>query len=119
VASKFTELVIDCAQPRRVAEFWAAVLDYKITEEEADLVYIEGAEGSGPGIVFVKVPEAKSVKNRVHIDVNATDRDQMEEVERLEGLGATRIDIGQGDVSWVVMADVEGNEFCVLRSRVE
>jgi glyoxalase superfamily protein len=119
MASKFTELAVDCADPRRVAEFWAAVLDYKMTEENDDEVYIEGPEGSGPGLVFVKVPEGKSVKNRVHIDVNPSDRDQGEEVERLEALGATKIDIGQGDVKWVVMADIEGNEFCVLRTRVD
>jgi len=69
-----------------------------------------------PTIVFVPVPERKSVKNRVHIDVNPIDRTQAEEVERLEALGARRVDVGQGDVGWVVMADPEGNEFCVLRS---
>jgi hypothetical protein len=74
---------------------------------------------TAPTIVFVQVPESKTIKNRLHIDVNPTDRDQDEEVARLETLGARRVDVGQGsDVSWVVLADVEGNEFCVLRRRV-
>jgi predicted enzyme related to lactoylglutathione lyase len=117
MTSKFTELCVDCHDPQALATFWAEVLGYE-TKKEDDEVFLEGPPGSGPIILFVQVPEAKTVKNRLHIDVNPIDRDQEEEVERLEGLGATRIDIGQGNVSWVVMADPEGNEFCVLRSRV-
>jgi glyoxalase superfamily protein len=67
----------------------------------------------------VPVPEAKTVKNRVHIDVNPTGVDQAEELERLLSLGATRVDIGQGDVPWVVLADPEGNEFCLLARRID
>jgi hypothetical protein len=66
--------------------------------------------------MFAPVPEGKEVKNRLHIDVNHIDRSQEQEVERLVALGARRVDVGQGDVSWVVLADPEGNEFCVLRS---
>jgi hypothetical protein len=117
MGSKFTELVIDCADPERMAEFWSAVLDYKITEKDEDGVYIEGSPESGPGLLFQIVPEGKSVKNRLHIDVSPVDRDQPEELERLLALGARRIDIGQGDVSWVVLADPEGNEFCLLHTR--
>jgi hypothetical protein len=125
MVSRFKELVLDCHHPRALAEFWCAVLDYEITEEADGLVEIAGASWTVdevrtspvvPTIVFVPVPESKTVKNRMHIDVNPIDRTQAEEVERLEGLGAKRIDIGQGDVHWVVMADPEGNEFCVLRS---
>ena len=119
MASKFTELVIDCAEPERLAAFWAEVLSYRVTEREEDAVFIEGPEGSGPGLLFTVVPEPKSVKNRLHIDVNPRDRDQDEEVERLLALGARRVDIGQGEQRWVVLADPEGNEFCVLRTRVE
>jgi catechol 2,3-dioxygenase-like lactoylglutathione lyase family enzyme len=119
MASKFTELAIDCSDPERLARFWADVLGYRITEREQDLVFIEGGEGAGPGLTFVRVPEAKAVKNRIHIDVNPTDREQEEEVTRIIGLGARRIDIGQGEVSWVVLADPEGNEFCVLHTRVD
>lgn len=118
MAGKFTELVIDCADPERLAEFWAAVLDYKVTEKDDDSVYIEGPAGSGPGLLFGLVPEGKSVKNRLHIDVSPVDCDQAEELDRLLALGARRVDIGQGDVTWVVLADPEDNEFCLLRTRV-
>ena len=118
MTSKFTELCIDCAEPKRLAEFWSQVLDYKIDDDDDDdEVEIKGPAGSGPTILFIKVPEAKTVKNRLHIDVNAFDRSQDEEVERIIGLGAQRVDIGQGEQTWVVLADPEGNEFCVLRSR--
>ena len=117
MSSRLTELVVDCHDPQRLAAFWCEVLDWRVNESEPDIVEIVGDE-PGPTIVFLKVPEPKTVKNRVHIDVNARDREQAEEVERLIGLGARRVDIGQGDdVSWVVLADPEGNEFCVLRSR--
>ena len=67
-----------------------------------------------------RVPDGpKQTKNRIHLDINPTDRDQAAELERLLALGATRVDVGQGDVSWHVLADPEGNEFCLLRSRVD
>jgi len=116
---KFTELCVDCSDPQRLAEFWSQVLDYKITETEDDEVEISGPEGSGPTILFIKVPEGKTVKNRLHIDVSPSGAEQEAEVERVMGLGATRADVGQGpDVSWVVLADPEGNEFCILGSQV-
>jgi hypothetical protein len=117
VTSKFTELCVDCRDPHALAAFWSEVLGYERKVED-DLFFIEGPAGSGPTILFQEVPEGKVVKNRLHIDLNPTDRDQDEEVERLEKLGATRVDVGQGDASWVVMGDPEGNEFCVLRGRV-
>ena len=119
MTSRFTELCIDCHDHALVAEFWRAVLDYRVAETDDDGAWIalEGEPGSGPLLVFQNVPEEKVVKNRLHIDVNPRDRDQDAEVERLIGLGARRIDIGQGEQSWVVMADPEGNEFCVLRTR--
>jgi hypothetical protein len=116
MTSRFTELVVDCSEPRRLAEFWSGVLDYKATDED-DGVYLEDPSGSGPGILFVKVPEKKTVKNRLHIDVSPRDREQDEEIERIRALGAKPIDIGQGEQTWAVMADPEGNEFCVLRTR--
>jgi hypothetical protein len=118
MSSKFTELVIDCADPERLSRFWAEVLDYEVTDREESMVCIQDRDRTPPSLLFVIVPEGKTVKNRLHIDVNPVDRDQAEEVERLIELGARKIDIGQGDVSWVVMADPEGNEFCVLKSRV-
>jgi predicted enzyme related to lactoylglutathione lyase len=118
VVSRFTELVIDCSDPRRVAEFWAEVLDYSKSDESEELVQISGPHEGTPTLLFAKVPEQKRIKNRLHIDVNPRDRDQEQEVNRILALGARRIDIGQGEQSWVVLADPEGNEFCVLASRV-
>jgi predicted enzyme related to lactoylglutathione lyase len=117
MASRFTELCVDCSDPRRVAEFWRDVLVWELTADDDGDYYIESADKSAPQILFTKVPEGKTVKNRLHIDVSPRDRDQSEEVERIIALGATRIDIGQGDPSWVVLADPEGNEFCVLKTR--
>ncbi|WP_026922190.1 VOC family protein [Glycomyces arizonensis] len=128
MASKFTELAIDCADPAGLARFWCSVLDYEVQEEDEDegVVTIGSRgvhEGKGqagpvpPVLTFARVPEGKTVKNRFHMDLNPTDRDQGEEVRRLLDLGARRIDVGQGEVDWVVLADPEGNEFCVLAGR--
>ena len=127
MTSKFTELAIDCDDPHGLAQFWCAVLGYEVQEvEEEGYVSIgspqvpEGKSRVGPvppTLAFVHVPEGRTVKNRLHIDVNPTDSDQHDEVRRLLDLGARHADVGQGDVSWVVMADPEGNEFCVLAGR--
>ena len=127
MTSKFTELAIDCADPHGLARFWCAVLGYEVQEEEDGYVAIgsplvpEGRDRLGPvppSLAFARVPEGKVVKNRLHIDVNPTDREQDEEVRRLLDLGARHADVGQtGDESWVTLADPEGNEFCVLASR--
>lgn len=121
MGARFTELVIDCRDPQRVAEFWAAVLDYEIIERGPDgVIEIGGKVAGAPKLVCVPVPEGKTVKNRIHIDVNPTDTDQSNELRRLMRLGARRVDVGQGsDVSWIVLADIEDNEFCLLRRRVE
>jgi len=118
MASRLTEIVIDAANPSALAEFWCQTLGYEITAVEDGDVSIGGPPGSGPELLFQRVPEGKTVKNRVHLDVNPTDRDQADEVARLIGLGAGPVDIGQGDVGWVVLSDPEGNEFCILRRRV-
>ncbi|GLW29804.1 VOC family protein [Actinoplanes regularis] len=126
MASKLTDLAIDCADPGALARFWCAVLDYEVQDEEDGLVTIgspavpEGGRRAGPvppTLTFARVPERKIVKNRLHFDVNPTDREQDDEVRRLLELGARRADVGQGAESWVVLADPEGNEFCVLASR--
>lgn len=114
---------IDCIDPKKVADFWAAALDWTITYQDENEVAIELLDGSPevgriPDILCIKNPDSKSVKNRLHFDLRP--QDQAAEVSRLEALGAQRIDIGQNtdsDTSWIVMADVEGNEFCVLRPR--
>jgi catechol-2,3-dioxygenase len=116
MACRFTELVVDANDPPALADFWSQVLGYQVSDTSDQWVEIKGPQP--PTLLFAKVPEAKTVKNRVHIDVNPTDRSQKEEVERIVGLGARPADVGQKDVSWVVLADPEGNEFCVLRSRV-
>ncbi len=120
MACRFTELIVDASDPESLAQFWADVLAGEVGESREDGAWLKPPASAIPLIVFVPVPEAKSVKNRVHIDVSPTDRTRDEEVERLLALGATRADVGQGDdVSWVVLADPEGNEFCVLGSQVE
>jgi hypothetical protein len=124
MAARITEIIVDCADPRSLARFWAGVLGYEVMpDEEEDIVEIRpaGTEAKTsivPSVVFIKVPEPKSGKNRLHLDVNTTDADQETELQRLLSLGATRVDIGQGDVHWHVLADPEGNEFCLLRGLV-
>ena len=110
-------LTVDCHDPRAVARFWSAALDWPILEESDEGAMIAPFREPRPGaypVYFQANPDEKRVKNRWHFDL--APRDQAAEVARLEALGARRADIGQGDVSWVVMADVEGNEFCVLKS---
>ena len=126
MTSKFTELAIDCADPSGLARFWCSVLGYEVQDEADGIVTIgsplvpEGENQLGPvppKLTFARVPEGKIVKNRLHLDVNPTDREQDEEVRRLLDLGARHAGVGQGDESWVVLADPEGNEFCVLAGR--
>jgi predicted enzyme related to lactoylglutathione lyase len=107
-------LAIDCNDAPSLAEFWAAALDYRVLDDDdPEEVLVVPRSGAGTRLIFLKVPEGKSVKNRMHLDLRPDDRDA--EVERLIGLGAKKVDIGQGDVTWVVLADPEGNEFCILR----
>ncbi len=112
-------LCIDSRDPATVASFWESALGWRRTVDNEDQVVLEPPEGSpedgvAPDLLFLKVPEDKAVKNRLHLDLRPVDRDA--EVARLEALGARRIDVGQREVSWVVMADPEGNEFDVLRA---
>jgi predicted enzyme related to lactoylglutathione lyase len=110
---------VDAADPGRLAAFWQEALGWRRTHDEPDQVALEPPEGSledgvVPDLLFLRVPDRKAGKNRLHLDLRPDDQDA--EVGRLEELGARRVDVGQGDdVGWVVMADPEGNEFCVLR----
>ncbi|MGA9774690.1 MAG: VOC family protein [Candidatus Dormiibacterota bacterium] len=114
--SRLYTVIVDSRDPHQLARFWAAALDYRVVHEGEDEVAVARDEDTYPGLIFVPVPESKVVKNRLHLDLNPDDRDA--EVERLIGLGATRADVGQGpEVTWVVLHDPEGNEFCVLRPR--
>ena len=126
MASKLTELAIDCADPSGLARFWCSVLGYEVQDEADGTVTIgsplvpEGRNRPGPvppTLTFARVPEGRACKNRLHLDLSPADREQDEEVRRLLGLGARPADVGQGEVSWVVLADPEGNEFCVLAGR--
>lgn len=112
-------ICVDSGDPGRDATFWQEALGWRRTFEEVDEVALEPPEGSpqdgvSPDILFLRVPEGKQVKNRLHLDLRPDD--QGAEVARLEGLGARRIDVGQGEQTFVVMADPAGNEFCVLRA---
>ncbi|WP_088283964.1 VOC family protein [Kineosporia sp. A_224] len=120
MTSRFTDLAVDCADPRRLARFWCAVLGYEIQEDDGGVVTIGAPAphgGAAPTLTFAHVPEPKTLKNRLHVDLTPTDADQAHEVRRLLDLGARPVDVGQGDASWVVLADPEGNEFCVLGGR--
>ena len=117
---RWQSVCIDAHDGAAQARFWAEVLGWRITFEDADEVVLEPPvgspeDGAAPDLLFLTVPEDKAVKNRLHIDLRP--EDQEAEVRRIEALGARRVDIGQGpDVTWVVLADPEGNEFCVLRA---
>ncbi|MFY1698779.1 MULTISPECIES: VOC family protein [unclassified Solwaraspora] len=115
MVSQWENLVVDADDPPRLARWWAQALGYQIVHEAADEVEIRQSPDQLPGVVFVPVPERKQLKNRLHIDLRAAD--QAAEVERLVDMGARRVDIDQGDVSWIVLTDPEGNEFCVLNGR--
>ncbi len=119
MAAKLTEVIVDAADPDGLARFWAEVLGWDRLEEDPDGVEIGDPGGAKPTLVFVPVPEAKTVKNRLHLDVNPVGCDQAEELARLLALGAVEVDVGQGEQTWVVLADPEGNEFCLLRTRVD
>jgi predicted enzyme related to lactoylglutathione lyase len=118
MANRITSIAIDCADPELLASFWTAVLGWQVTERDEGIVSI-GTPAGAFGIDFVQVPEPKQIKNRLHLDLNATDREQDAELRRLLDLGARPADVGQGEASWHVLADPEGNEFCLLRSRVD
>ena len=111
---RWQSVVIDCSDPMLIASFWSEALGLPLQGPEDGEWWIEPG-GDSPDILFEQVPEGKTVKDRIHLDLRPDDQDA--EVKRLISLGARLADIGQGEVSWVVMADPEGNEFCVLRPR--
>jgi Glyoxalase-like domain len=129
VTSRVTEVIVDSRDPSRLASWWAEVLDYRVLPQASegwvaivprewdddrldDDALLQAAQV--PRLVFVPVPESKASKNRVHLDIWSIDRSQDGEVAWLLARGAMRVDIGQGNVPWVVLADPEGNEFCVF-----
>ncbi|MEU9338267.1 VOC family protein [Streptomyces sp. NPDC048290] len=124
MACRISELVLGCREPEVLARFWCEVLDFVVLDREGDLMFEigprEGFGGAQPTIILSYREEPEPGKTRLHIDVNPTDRDQDAELERLLALGARRADIGQtGEEQWHVLADPEGNEFCLLKSRIK
>jgi catechol 2,3-dioxygenase-like lactoylglutathione lyase family enzyme len=124
MACRISELVLGCRDPEVLTRFWCEVLDFVVLDREDDgSVEIGPREGFGgpqPTIILSRRDEPEKRKSRLHIDVNATDRDQDAELERLLAAGATLIDIGQpAEASWQVLADPEGNEFCLLKRRLD
>jgi catechol 2,3-dioxygenase-like lactoylglutathione lyase family enzyme len=116
MGSSWHHVVVDASDPARLARWWARVLSYRVVYEDHEETDIAPAPGEFPQLVFVAVPEAKAGKNRLHLDLNPDD--QTAEVERLVDMGARRVDLGQPEkATWVVLADPEGNEFCVLSAR--
>ena len=127
MGSRLTEIVADSRDPAAQAAFWSAVLGYQVVRAEEGQVEIAAWEREPPdlaeqarrapivpSVVFVAVPEGKAAKNRLHLDVRPAGGSPEAEVERLISLGARRVDVGQGASPWAVLADPEGNEFCVL-----
>lgn len=120
MTSRVAAIAVDAIDARAVAEFWCRVLGWRIVEEDGGFVSIAPQDGAWPTIDFCPVPEAKTVKNRLHLDLRADGESTSAELERLLELGARRSDVGQApDASWVVLADPEGNEFCLLARTVE
>lgn len=126
MTTRLVEIAVDAADPGRLAQFWAAALGWEVLDEDPDETEVAAVAPAGfrypdPAalpLAFVPVPEPKAAKNRVHLDLATQSAEQMTaEVARLRDLGARPADIGQHDVPWVVLADPEGNEFCVLDPR--
>ncbi|GIG55853.1 hypothetical protein Lfu02_02250 [Longispora fulva] len=111
-------IVIDAHDLPGLARFWAQVLGWKILSER-DREVVIGPDVTAPvGICFMPVADVKAVKNRLHLDLTCTAEDRVDEIERVLALGARHVDVGQsGEESWVVLADPEGNEFCVIRPK--
>ncbi|GIJ25676.1 hypothetical protein Vqi01_08380 [Micromonospora qiuiae] len=115
MTSVWQSLTVDARDPGRLARWWAEALGYQVITERPDEVEIRQSPDRLPGIVFVPVNGTKEGKNRLHLDLRPADREA--EVERLVDMGARHVDVGQDGDDWTVLADPEGNEFCVLRQR--
>jgi catechol 2,3-dioxygenase-like lactoylglutathione lyase family enzyme len=125
MTARVHNITFDCADPYRLVGFWSQVTGFQGDPEDPNLpedqeAILIGPDGH-PNLLFIRVPEGKTVKNRVHLDLQPQDRSRDEEVERLLGIGATLIDDQRrpDGTGWVVLADPEGNEFCVERSAAE
>ena len=112
---EWEQVVIDARDPVALGRWWADVLGWVVVDDSVDEFEIRPSRDQLPGLLFVSVAEPKLAKNRLHLDFRP--EDQQAEVDRLLDAGARRVDIGQGSASWVVLADPEDNEFCVLSAR--
>ena len=122
MSSAIINITFDCADPRAVASFWGQLTGWPVNSEPQPGYpdcSVEPPDQAGPRLYFVRVPEGKAVKNRVHLDVVPADRTQQEEIARLVELGAEVVSDARPAVGWVILADPEGNEFCVELSKAE
>jgi hypothetical protein len=112
---EWEQTIVDSRDPASLGRWWAEALGWVVVNDDPNEFEIRPAPDRLPDLLFGPVPEPKTVKNRLHLDFRPDDQDR--EVQRMLGLGASRADVGQGEQSWVVLADPEGNEFCILSSR--
>ncbi|KOG35184.1 VOC family protein [Streptomyces resistomycificus] len=112
---EWEQVVVDAADPGALGRWWAEALGWVVVGDLPDEFEIRPQKDRLPGLLFAPVPEGKTVKNRLHLDFRPVDQEA--EVARLLALGARHADVGQGEQSWVTLADPEGNEFCVLGPR--
>lgn len=112
---EWEQTIVDARDPGALGNWWREALGWIVVNDDPEEFEIRPAADRLPGLLFARVAEHKAIKNRLHLDFRPDDRDA--EVERLRRLGATHVDVGQGQQSWIVLADPEGNEFCVLGSR--
>ncbi len=120
MSSTIHNITFDCADALAVASFWAGVTGWQVTQPYQPGEYaVAAGAASRLALYFVKVPEGKSGKNRVHLDLSPADRTQDEEIARLAALGASVVSDRRPEVGWVILADPEGNEFCVEPSRLD
>ncbi|GAA2794019.1 VOC family protein [Mycolicibacterium pallens] len=112
---RFSDVCVDARDIHALSSWWSTVLGWPAEATDDGDVALRAPDGAGPDWLFLAVPDDKVVKNRIHFDF--TPDDQQAEVERVLALGARRVDIGQGEQTWVVLADPEGNEFCILSAK--
>ncbi len=111
---EWEQVIVDATDPEALGRWWATALEWVVVNDDPEEFEIRSAPDRLPGLLFARVPEPKTLKNRLHLDFRPADRDAA--VARLVGLGAAHADVGQRDQTWVVLADPEGNEFCILRA---
>jgi glyoxalase superfamily protein len=112
---EWEQVIIASRDPVALGRWWCRALGWVVVDDGPVVFEIQAEVDRVPGLLFVPFAGDKVGQNRLHVDLRPDEQDA--EVDRLIGLGASRVDVGQGDASWVVLADPEGNEFCVLSAR--